>query len=81
MPSLRDRGVYRLPDGKEYVAACSVSGVFFLFDCSMVAEPRPVFEVTEEGGVARRFGSGPEWRVEDLSDTGLTFDNSRELDC
>ena len=73
MAQLRDCGIYRLPDGKEYVAACNLSGVFFLFDCTTAAEPRPVFEVTEEGRVARRFGTGREWSVEDLSDTGRTL--------
>ena len=80
MPSLRDRGVYRLPDGRPYVALRNPSGDFFLFDLSSDTSARPVFEVTPGGLLARRFGRGPEWVVGQLEDTGQTFDDGDGLD-
>ena len=81
MTQLRDCGIYRLPDGYLYVAVQGGSGAFYLFDCATGTRARPIFEVTPEGRVARWFNTGPEWWVEDVSDTGETFDGSRQLKC
>ena len=75
MPSLRDGGVYRLPDGQPYVAMRNPSGDIFLFDLSSDTSARPVFEVTPGGMLSRRFGEGPEWGVWQMEDTGQTFDD------
>jgi hypothetical protein len=78
---LRNCGIYRLPDGYLYVVVRGGTGKFYLFDYSTLTKARPVFEVTADGRVARRFGSGPEWRVEQLEDTGQTYDDPHDLKC
>lgn len=81
MTQLREYGIYHLPDGETYVAVRGGSGAFYLFDCSTGTQARPIFEVTQEGRVTRWFNPGPEWWVDDLADTGETFDASWQFNC
>ena len=80
MSQLRNRGVYRLPDGHGYVAVRGGSGRFYLFECSRGLRLPPVFEVAE-ARVRRWFNSGAEWGVEQLEDTGRTFDEAHKFKC
>jgi hypothetical protein len=81
MRQLRNYGVYRLPDGRGYVAVRGGSGKFYLFECREGLKLPPVFEVTQEGLVLRWFNSGPEWCAEHLQDTGRTFADGKKLNC
>jgi len=74
MKELRERGIYRLPDGEELVASIARGGGFALFN------PRvwqrygvPDYTVNAEGKLTR-MGESTRWRVEDLDDTGRTAD-------
>jgi hypothetical protein len=73
MSELRNYGVYRLPDAATYVAVPAGACMYFLYDRSRGTQPPPVYEVTAEGRVLRWFGSGPDWLVEQMEDTGETY--------
>lgn len=75
MKGLRNYGVYRLPDGESYLAVRGGSGAFYLFDRSTGILVPPLFEVRPDGLIARWFNSGPEWRVEQLTDTGESLES------
>lgn len=74
MKDLRERGVYRLPDGEEFVAGTAHGGGYALYNpqiwkCYGV----PDYEVNVQGKLTR-MGESTRWRVEDLLDTGRTVD-------
>lgn len=79
MAQLRDFGIYRLPDGHSYVAVRGGSGTHYLFDYERGSAGRPVFEVRDDGRVARWFSTGAEYRAKDLEDTGRTYDAGHGL--
>ncbi len=72
MKELRERGVYTLPDGEEFIASVARGGGFALFN------PRvwkrygvPDYEVDPSGRLTQ-LGQSTRWRVDDLVDTGRT---------
>jgi hypothetical protein len=72
MMELRERGIYKLPDGDELVASIARGGSFVLYN------PRiwerygvPDFEVDAQGRLTQ-MGESTRYRIEDLQDTGRT---------
>ena len=80
MAQLRNFGVYRLPDNHPYVLVRGGGDRYFLFDCDLRLKAAPVFEVAQ-GRVRRWLGSGAEYGVEDLEDTGETFERGHRFRC
>jgi hypothetical protein len=69
---LRERGIYRLPDGQELVVTECSPGKY----CAYTVRAWRAFGLAEfllsEGGEILKGGGPTGWRVEDLSDTGET---------
>lgn len=71
---LRERGIYALPDGKEYVVCAVKGGGFNLYDpegwnfLSLA-----VYRAHEDGRLYRNL-SPSSWGLDDLLDTGRTAD-------
>jgi hypothetical protein len=74
MKELRERGVYTLPDGEEFVASVARGGGFALFNPQIWKRYGvPDYEVDPVGRVTQ-MGQSTRWRVDDLVDTGRTAD-------
>lgn len=74
MKELRERGVYTLPDGEEFVASVARGGGFGLFNPQVWKRYGvPDYEVDAAGRVTQ-LGQSTRWRVDDLVDTGRTAD-------
>ena len=74
MKELRERGVYTLPDGEEFVASVARGGGFALFNPQIWKRYGvPDYEVDPLGRVTQ-MGQSTRWRVDDLVDTGRTAD-------
>ena len=72
MKDLRERGVYTLPDGEEFVASVARGGGFALFNPQIWKRYGvPDYEVDPVGRVTQ-LGQSTRWRVDDLVDTGRT---------
>jgi hypothetical protein len=72
MKDLRERGVYTLPDGEEFVASVARGGGFALFNPQIWKRYGvPDYEVDPLGRVTQ-MGQSTRWRVDDLVDTGRT---------
>jgi hypothetical protein len=72
MKDLRERGVYTLPDGEEFVASFARGGGFALFNPQIWKRYGvPDYEVDPLGRVTQ-LGQSTRWRVDDLVDTGRT---------
>ena len=72
MKDLRERGVYTLPDGEEFVASVARGGGFALFNPQIWKRYGvPDYEVDPLGRVTQ-LGQSTRWRVDDLVDTGRT---------
>ena len=72
MKELRERGVYTLPDGEEFVASVARGGGFALFNPQIWKRYGvPDYEVDPLGRVTQ-MGQSTRWRVDDLVDTGRT---------
>lgn len=73
-PRLRELGVYRLPDGREFIVS-----TLFQDGCSLYTPHAwatfglAEFWVDSEGRLLRR-GVPSDWRVQDLTDTGKSAD-------
>ena len=75
MKELRELGLYRLPDGAEFVVSLANRG-----DGYELRDPQvwkrfglPDYEIDEQGSL-KRMGELTRWRTEDLIDTGQTAD-------
>ena len=75
MKELRERGIYRLPDGDEVVASISRrGGGYALYNPQIFKRYGvPDFEVDAQGRLTR-MGESTRLSIEDLSDTGRTAD-------
>lgn len=87
MRELRERGIYRTPEGKEFVASrqrrsifqtgkaaveTGLGAIFFLFSrYAWAFHDKPAYMVDERGEVLRDEAQAG-WRIEDLTDTGHT---------
>jgi len=69
---LRERGIYKLADWQEVVAARGRDGTFCLFTPEHWRAHGPLdYRVASSGRLVYR-GAVTDWRVEELSDTGRT---------
>ncbi len=74
MKELRERGIYRLPDGEEVVASIGRGGGHALYHPQMWKRyGLPDFEVDSHGKLTR-MGESTRWHIDDLEDTGRTAD-------
>ncbi|MFL6212222.1 MAG: hypothetical protein ACJ74W_25495 [Pyrinomonadaceae bacterium] len=74
MMELRERGIYRLPEGEELVASITRGGSYALFNPQIWQRYGvPDYEVDAQGRLTR-MGESTRLRVEDLQDTGRTAD-------
>ncbi len=74
MKELRERGIYKLPDGEEFVAGAARGGGYALYNPQIWKRYGvPDYEVSAQGRVTK-MGESTRWSVEDLLDTGRTAD-------
>ena len=74
MKELRERGIYRLPDGDELVASFARGGRVALYNPQVWKRYGvPDYEVSA-GGRLTRMGESTRYTAEDLEDTGRTAD-------
>jgi len=73
MKELRERGLYRLPDGAEFVAnPAARGGGYALYDPQVWKRyGLPDYQIDENGRLSR-MGESTRWSTEDLIDTGQT---------
>ena len=73
MKELRERGLYRLPDGGEFVASPAArGGGYALYDPQVWKRyGLPDYQIDVQGRL-HKMGESTPWRAEDLIDTGLT---------
>ena len=71
MKELREKGIYRLPDGNFYAAQSAGHGRYFLYlsDEGGISDP-PRYLITQTGKIQPWVTE--EWLVDDLVDTGKT---------
>jgi hypothetical protein len=76
--SLREGGVYLLPDGEELVATNDRRGGFLLYTPSVWAAFRGCgpaeYDAVRDGVIVTCSGRSTPWSVEDLADTGRTLE-------
>jgi hypothetical protein len=72
MVKLRERGIYRLPNGREFVALQGLHGEYFLYGIYEWEHDGP--PTYESGDNERLYSNGKltAWDVKDLIDAGLT---------
>jgi hypothetical protein len=73
MKELRERGLYRLPDGAEFVASPAArGGGYALYDPQVWKRyGLPDYQIDATGRL-NKMGESTRWRAEDLIDTGQT---------
>ncbi len=73
---LRERGIYKLPDGREFVICASGDGAGYLLYNSEAwrRHALPDYRTQVNGRILSR-GVVTRWRTEDLKDTGRTADH------
>lgn len=69
--ALRERGIYHLSDGREFIACTSGDGEGYLLYSPQTWESYglPEYRVHADGSLLSR-GGRTRWHVEDLTDTG-----------
>lgn len=72
MRQLRERGIYRTPDGKEHVACAGIFGNYLLFRLNGAVEGFPAYVVDVAGRVVAATQPTP-WKSEELLDTRRTL--------
>ena len=74
MKDLRERGIYRLPEGEELVASVARGGGYALYNPQIWKRYGvPDYEVDAQGRLTR-MGESTRLRIDDLTDTGRTAD-------
>jgi len=74
MSRLRHKGVYKLPHGQREVFAVKVGGEeYFLYDADYGFRIPPRYKVNPDRRLTNWFDDFPVWKVEDLTDTGETY--------
>ena len=76
---IREEGIYKLPDGNDYAARSAGHGRYFLYLCKDGVSNPPRYLITRAGRIQPWVVD--EWVVEDLVDTGETFDFTEEFKC
>ena len=72
MGQLRERGVYKAPDGKELVACAGILGYYLLYSLTRAASGIPAYVIDAAGHITSET-QPTGWKAEDLRDTGRTF--------
>lgn len=72
MRQLRERGIYRTPNGKEFVACAGILGFYLLYSLSGGVSGIPAYVIDVTGRIVSATQPTP-WYSEQLSDTGRTF--------
>ena len=72
MQSLRECGIYTLPDGKEFVVHTVFRGGYLLYTEGAWESFGPYAYESTSGGQIRLSGRATHWSVEDLTDTSRT---------
>ncbi len=69
----REQGIYRLPDGREFVVCSDERDQYVLFtpEAWEDEEGAPEYRINTEGKLLSR-GIPTRWSVDDLTDTGRT---------
>lgn len=76
---IREDGIYKLPDGNDYAARNAGHGRYFLYPCKDGVSDPPRYLITRTGRIQPWVID--EWAVEDLVDTGKTFESAEGLKC
>ena len=79
MDQLKERGVYRLPDGREVVALRGLQSGHFLYSSDALDHYKlPEYEVNEAGQLISG-GEATGWSIHDLADTGRSFSETERV--
>jgi hypothetical protein len=81
MKELRNAGIYKLPDDNVYAVFSADKGKYLLYRCQHGVSNPPSYQTTPDGRILPWLGEGHEWKVEDLTDTGKTFDFPKGFNC
>ena len=66
---LNDHGIYKLPDGREFLVRAGQLGAYALHDLRLGVASAPVYLVDGSGQLLS-WGRPTQWKISDLSDTG-----------
>ena len=66
---LKDHGIYKLPDGREFLVRAGRHGTFVLHDLRLGVSLAPVYLI-DGSGQFLSWGKPTRWSLSDLSDTG-----------
>ncbi|MBA3356918.1 MAG: hypothetical protein H0U18_13475 [Pyrinomonadaceae bacterium] len=66
---LEDNGIYKLPDGREFLVRAGRHGVYFLHDLRQGVASAPVYLI-DGSGQFLSWGKRTRWSLSDLSNTG-----------
>ncbi len=67
--SLRDYGIYALPDRREFVVRSGPGRAYLLHDLRLGLTHPPVYLIDASGQLLS-WGKPTTWRIDDLTDTG-----------
>ena len=80
MVHLRERGVYRLPDGQEVIALRGLRSGHFLYSPEALADYKlPEYEMNSAGELLRD-GEATGWGINDLADMGRSLGEMERAD-
>jgi hypothetical protein len=66
---LKDHGIYKLPDGREFLVRAGHHGGYFLHDLRLGVASAPIYLI-DASGQFLSWGKPTQWSLSDLSDTG-----------
>ncbi len=66
---LNDHGIYKLPDGREFLVRAGRHGGYFLHDLRLGVSSPPIYLI-DGSGQFLSWGKLTRWSLGDLSDTG-----------
>ncbi len=66
---LTDHGIYRLPDGREFLVRAGQPGTYCLHDLRLGVNCAPVYLI-DRSGQFLSWGKRTRWNLDDLLDTG-----------
>ena len=72
MRQLRERGIYKTPDGREHVACAGIFGNYLLYRLTVGVGGFPAYVVDVAGRVVAATQPTP-WKSEELHDTNRTL--------
>lgn len=72
MRQLRERGVYKAPDGKELIACAGILGYYLLYNLTKGTNGIPAYVIDASGHIIS-VNQPTQWKADDLRDTGQTF--------